>query len=179
MKHVLLASLIFLLIGCSAQFANQDIEGRIFPSVKGTSLSGKEFVLPQAFSGEPVLLLIGYKQKSQFDIDRWLIGLDMKGFDKDVYEIPVIKGIMPRVIRSSIDESMKKGIPATLWPSVITVYQDAEKIQRLTGNINPNNARVVLLDKRGKIRYFYDGGFSVAALNALLSISKSSPREAN
>jgi hypothetical protein len=52
-----------------------------------------------------------------------------------------------------------------LWKGVVTVYEDGDKIQRFTGNLNPNNARVMLLNKQGDIVYFYDKGFSVEALN--------------
>ena len=62
---------------------------------------------------------------------------------------------------------MRKGIPKELWKGVITVYEDGEKIQQFTGNENPNNARVILINKKGTIIYFYDEGFSVAALNNL------------
>jgi hypothetical protein len=48
---------------------------------------------------------------------------------------------------------------------VVTVYGDGDKVQRFTGNLNPNNARVMLLNKEGTIVYFYDQGFSVEALN--------------
>ncbi|MEP2651324.1 MAG: hypothetical protein ABJH06_04945, partial [Paraglaciecola sp.] len=64
---------------------------------------------------------------------------------------------------------MRKGIPKALWKGVITVYEDGDKLQRFTGNQNPNNARVILLDKQGEIVYFYDDGFAVSALNALRS----------
>jgi cytochrome oxidase Cu insertion factor (SCO1/SenC/PrrC family) len=68
-----------------------------------------------------------------------------------------------------IDNGMRKGIPKELWKGVVTVYEDGDMIQRFTGNINPNNARVMLLDAQGKILYFYDRGFSVAALKDVRS----------
>ena len=40
-------------------------------------------------------------------------------------------------------------------------------LQKFTGNMNPNNARVILLDDSGTVNYFYDDGFSVDALNKL------------
>ncbi|MFB1016368.1 MAG: hypothetical protein QMC51_12040, partial [Alteromonadaceae bacterium] len=107
------------------------------------------------------------KQNSQFDIDRWLIGLDMTATDVDVYEIPTIQGLFPRMFNTMIDNGMRKGIPKALWKGVITVYEDGEKIQAFTGNEKPNNARVLLLDENGVILYFYDQGFSVNALNEL------------
>ena len=131
----------------------------------GESLEGKIVVIPEDFIGQETLLLFGYKQDSQFDIDRWLIGLDMTQTKVAAYEIPTIQGMLPRMFSGFIDGGMRKGIPKELWKGVVTVYADGDKIQRFTGNLNPNNARVMLLDKDGSIVYFYDRGFSVEALN--------------
>ena len=131
----------------------------------GQSLEGNSVVMPQDFSGQETLLLFGYKQDSQFDIDRWLIGLDMTKTNVAAYEIPTIQGMLPRMFSGFIDGGMRKGIPKNLWKGVVTVYADGDKVQRFTGNLNPNNARVMLLDKQGDIVYFYDKGFSVEALN--------------
>ena len=75
--------------------------------------------------------------------------------------------MFPRMFKTQIDEGMRSGIPRELWQGVITVYKDGDRVQSFTGNENPNNARVVLLDSLGKVIFFYDRGFSVAALNAL------------
>ena len=131
----------------------------------GESLEGKIVVIPEDFIGQETLLLFGYKQDSQFDIDRWLIGLDMTQTKVAAYEIPTLQGMLPRMFSGFIDGGMRKGIPKELWKGVVTVYADGDKIQRFTGNINPNNARVMLLDKDGSIVYFYDRGFSVEALS--------------
>ncbi len=115
------------------------------------------------------LLLIGYKQNSQFDIDRWLIGLDMTETRVNVYEIPTIQGLFPQMFSTVIDNGMRAGIPKSLWKGVVTIYGDGEQVQALTGNENASNARVVLLDEKGKVIYFYDQGFAVAALNKVKS----------
>ena len=112
---------------------------------------------------------MGYKQDSQFDIDRWLIGLDMTETLVDVYEIPTIQGLFPRMFSTLINNGMRKGIPKELWKGVVTVYEDGERVQEYTGNETPNNTRVILLDENSKVIYFYDRGFSVAALNELRS----------
>jgi hypothetical protein len=110
-------------------------------------------------------------QNTQFDIDRWLIGLDMKEVDVVAYELPAIAGMFPRMFSTKIDDGMRRGIPKELWGGVITIYKDGEKVQEFTGNENPNNARVMLLDAQGKIVYFYDRGFSVKALNELIEVN--------
>ena len=159
-------SLLFL-TACSTQYPNQQPVGKQFPSITGQSLEQQQFRIPQDFSGRSILLLIGYKQDSQFDIDRWLIGLDMTQTRIDAIELPTIQGMFPRMFKSQIDNGMRAGIPKELWKGVITVYQDGDRVQAFTGNQNPNNARVVLLDGQGRIIYFYDRGFSVDALNEL------------
>lgn len=167
MRILFIALLLALTAGCSAPYTNQSLVGKSFPAVTGESLEKNRVSIPNDFKGDFTLLLIGYKQNSQFDIDRWLIGLDMTNTKVDVYEIPTIAGLFPRMFSTVIDNGMRKGIPKALWKGVITVYEDGEKIQKFTGNKNPNNARVLLLDNNGEILYFYDEGFSVAALNGV------------
>lgn len=50
----------------------------------------------------------------------------------------------------------------------MTVYKNGERVQRYTGNLKPKNARVLLLNAQGEVIHFYDRGFSVDALNALI-----------
>ena len=169
MKAILNLLLIFTLSGCATQYPNQNIEGQAFPSVTGTSLEQQTVSLPAHVSGKASLYLIGYKQDSQFDIDRWLIGLDMKEVNVVAFELPTIAGMFPRMFSTQIDEGMRRGIPKELWRGVITIYEVGERIQAFTGNEKPNNARVVLLNRQGEVAYFYDRGFSVAALNELIN----------
>ncbi|WP_339724468.1 hypothetical protein [uncultured Paraglaciecola sp.] len=146
-------------------YPSQVTIGDTMVAARGESLEGQTVVIPKDFIGQNTLLLFGYKQDSQFDIDRWLIGLDMTQTPVAAYEIPTIQGMLPRMFSGFIDSGMRKGIPKQLWKGVVTVYADGDKVQRFTGNQNPNNARVMLLNKDGIIVYFYDQGFSVEALN--------------
>ena len=155
------------LVGCATTYTNKNPVGELFPNISGESLEEKQIEMPNYFEGSQVVLLLGYKQDSQFDIDRWLIGLDMTNTGIKAYELPTIQGMLPRMFSTFIDEGMRKGIPKELWGGVITVYADGAELQEFTGNENPNNARVLLLDKNGKIIYFFDRGFSVFALNEL------------
>jgi hypothetical protein len=168
MKKILGLLFAALISGCATQYPNKDVTGQVFPTVSGESLSKQAFVIPEFSKGTPAILLIGYKQDAQFDIDRWLIGLDMKAVTTPAYELPTIAGMVPRMFETQINEGMRKGIPKELWGGVITIYQDGDKVQAFTGNQNGNNARVVLLDKDGQIAYFYDRGFAVAPLNELI-----------
>lgn len=156
------------LSGCASyDFQGTASVGDRMIDASGQSLEGNTVNMPADFTGQYTLLLFGYVQNSQFDIDRWLIGLDMTQTQVAAYEIPTIKGMAPRMFSGFIDDGMRKGIPKELWKGVVTVYEDGEKVQRFTGNQNPNNARVMLLNQDGVIEYIYDRGFSVEALNAV------------
>ncbi len=174
MAHILPRLVLFIsllgLTACSTQYPNQQLVGQQFPSITGQSLEQQQFRIPEDFAGQNILLLIGYKQDSQFDIDRWLIGLDMTQTRIEAIELPTIQGMFPRMFKTQIDNGMRSGIPKELWKGVITVYQDGARVQEFTGNQKPNNARVALLNEGGKIIYFYDRGFSVNALNDLRAL---------
>lgn len=168
MKIFFILSCAFMFWNCSSTYPNQNLEGKAFPTVQGESLDQKAWTLPQDMQGKTVIFLMGYVQNTQFDIDRWLIGLDQLKSTFPVYELPTIKGMLPRFFKTKIDQGMRRGIPKELWKGVITIYKDGKKLQQFTGNQNPNNARVILLDSTNVIRFFYDQGFSVKALNELL-----------
>ena len=154
-------------LGCATPSPNRDTLGERFPSTRGEALDGKTWRLPREFAGAPVVLLLGYVRDAQFDIDRWLIGLDMTQTEVKVYELPTIRGLAPRMFRSKINEGMRQGIPKALWGGVITIYEDGARVERFTGSTAPNNARVLLLDREGVVRLFIDEGFSVVGLNRL------------
>jgi hypothetical protein len=169
MRLITLLLFISLISACSTNHPNKDITGQVFPSISGQTLEEETMNIPGDFDDDFTLLLIGYKQNSQFDIDRWLIALDMTETNVPTYEIPTIQGLFPRMFSTVIDNGMRAGIPKPLWKGVVTVYKDGEQVQSFTGNERPNNARVVLLTKDGSIVHFYDKGFSVDALNQLRS----------
>ena len=167
-KFNLLLLPLLALVGCGTTHPERDPTGEQFPSVKGTSLDGNEYQIPEAFAGEPVLLLVGYDQDTQFDIDRWLLGLTQAGAKVRTYELPTIPGLAPRAFSGAIDNGMRSGIPSEDWGIVITVYGDGDKIAKLTGNENKLPGRVILLDANGRVTFFHDRGYSVGTLQRLL-----------
>ena len=106
------------------------------------------------------MVLVGYQQRSQFDIDRWLIGITQVNLPVKFVELPTIAGMVPSLIGDFIDSGMRSGIPSELWGGVMTVYEDAERVQIFTGTENGLPSRVLLLDGEGRVVYFHDRGFS-------------------
>lgn len=152
---------------CGTTWPRRDPTGERFPSVTGTALAGSEVKLPDAFAGSPLLLLIGYDQDAQFDLDRWLLALDQAGWRVRTFEVPTLPGLFPRLLSGTIDGGMRRGIPQEDWASVVTVYGDASKIAAFTGNDDGLTGRVLLLDAGGTVIFAHDRGFSVGSMKAL------------
>jgi hypothetical protein len=169
--HTFLCAIsICFLAGCGSTSPNRSPLGETFPSVQGKSLDGQQTMIPQVFKGKKVILVLAYKQNTQFDVDRWGIGFFTSNFPlPPIYEIPTIPGLIPSLFKGSIDEGMKKGIPKESWKDVITIYGgDGGTLTEWTGTENPNNARVVLLDEEGRVIWFHDRGYGLPPLRELL-----------
>lgn len=156
--------------GCAATHPRRNPMGETFPSVIGTDLHESPVRLPEDFQGQPVLLLVGYQQNSQFDLDRWLLGLTQSGALSDiaVREVPTIPGLMPGLFSGFIDSGMRSGIPDEDWGAVITVYGDGDAIAKFTGNDTGLPGRILLLDASGTVVFFHDEGYSVGTLTRLI-----------
>jgi hypothetical protein len=151
----------FLFHGCASTVRNVDPTGTPFPKTKGKALDGTEHVLPADFAGAPIVFLVGYVQGTQFDLDRWVLGLMQAKTPVRIAELPTIDSLVATAFSSQIDQGMQSGIPSEDWPAVITVYgSEGSKIVAFTGNEKPRNTRVLLLDAQGKVVWFHDRGYS-------------------
>lgn len=147
--------------GCSTTIPNRDPTGERFPAVVGQSLEKERTEMPGAFAGRPAVLLVGYEQGTQFDLDRWLMGLMQAGVDARLVEVPTIPGLVPTIASGWIDDGMRSGIPREDWGSVVTLYGGAARpVAELTGNEHGRRARVIVLDAEGSIVWFDDAGYS-------------------
>lgn len=170
---ILLLPLLGAVSACSGPIPNRNPVGEAFPRVVGESLDKQAVRFPDAVVGEAAVLLVGYQQNTQFDIDRWLMGLLQAGVDARIYELPTIPGLVPTIISGWIDNGMRSGIPEDDWGIVVTLYGDAAKpVAELTGTENARNARVLVLDQAGQVVWFSDAGYSARLaleLNAVVS----------
>ena len=165
---VLTAATALSVTGCSTTYERRDPTGETFPTVTGTALDGTEVTFPDAGGDQPLLLLVGYDQDAQFDIDRWMLALTQAEVRVRFYEVPTIPGLFPRMFSGTIDDGMRRGIPEPDWGGVVTLYGDAPQVAAFTGNRDGLTARVVLL-VGGEVAFFHDRGFSVGALEQLAS----------
>ena len=76
------------------------------------------------------------------------------------------------MFKGVIDNGMRSGIPAEDWAIVITLYgKEATPVAKFTGTENPRNGRLLLLDKEGVVRWFWDQGFSASRLMELKKLA--------
>ena len=164
-----------MVVGCTVSEPNRDPLGETFPSVRGESLKGNAVELPGDVLGKPSVLMVGYVQDTQFDLDRWTLGLVQAGAKVKILEVPAIPAGFPSTfLRSTIDNGMRAGIPSEDWGGVITLYgSDAAKVAKFTGTENPRNGRMLLLDKEGVVRWFWDQGYSAKRVLELIKEAKS------
>lgn len=152
-----------VLAACSEPIPNRDPTGEVFPSITGESLAGQPVELPADLAGQPAILIVGYLQEAQFDIDRWLMGLIQAGVAVPILEVPTIPGLVPTLASDWIDDGMRSGIPREDWAIVVTLYgAAAEPVADLTGTTNGRLARVILLDSSGRVAWFHDRGYSAS-----------------
>ncbi|MFT5288252.1 MAG: hypothetical protein ACI8X5_004031 [Planctomycetota bacterium] len=150
---------------CSSTIPRRDPMGQIFPSVEGESLEGESVRLPTDMLGKPALLLIGYRQNTQFDLDRWILGLMQVQTPIRIFEVPTIPGLVPGMIAGTIDNGMRSGIPMEDWAIVVTLYgKNARGVAEWTGTEDGLNGRIVLLDAEGRAVWFHDRGYSATHL---------------
>ena len=171
-----LLAMTVLVSGCSSTVpAPASLKGEPFPRVRGESLTKQEVILPDRYLGKPTLMLVGYLQKSQFDIDRWILGALQADIPVQIVEVPTIAGMMPQMVQGFINSGMRSGIPESDWASVVTVYEDAPKIIAALGNERPQSAYAVLLSKDGRIVWSSNIGYSAGQILELKKTVESLP----
>jgi len=168
-----------MLPSCAASYDNRDPTGEVFPTVTGKSLEEERITIPDDLAGQPVILIVGYKQSTQFDIDRWFLGLLQAEVQIPIYEVPTIPGLVPTPVSKWIDDGMRSGIPEGDWGAVVTLYRgQAKPVAQLTGNRNGQAARVLVLDDRGEIVWFSDRGYSARQALEVAELAESLAAEA-
>ena len=143
--------------------------GQTLPPLRGEFLTGRQAQLPDAAAGHIALLALGFTYNSRFPVEAW-VGRFRKDFGSNpqvtFYEIPMIGG-MARLGKWFIDSGMRKGTPRSDQENVSTVYGGTDSWKQRMGYQSPDAAYLVLLDKRGVVRWRHDGAFDERAFQDL------------
>lgn len=156
--------------GCATRYPLRTPTQERLPSITGRSLAERAVRLPEDLAGAPAVLLVAYEQDTQFDVDRWILGLMQVDAGIRLVEVPTIPGMLPGLFSGQINSGMRSGIPQADWGVVVTLYGDEAKvIAAFTGDgARRRNTRVLGLDADGVVRFFHDEGYSAGALQRLV-----------
>lgn len=133
---------------------------RVFPPTQGQNLEGRTLEMPRDFAGALNVVFIAFKREQQADVDSWGAALDSlrkRHADLRVYELPTL-GRRYRLIRPMIDGGMRRGIPdSAVRAATITLYIDKGPFKRALGITTEDRIEVLLVDRRGNIRWQRSG----------------------
>ena len=132
----------------------------IFPTVEGSNLEGKPYVLPRDLEGRCNLLFVAFLREQQEMVDTWLPAARyLMGAYPELryYELPTIARLNA-VTRWFIDRGMRGGIPdPAARAATITLFIDKEPFRRALGIENEETITVLLLDTRGRVVWRTEG----------------------
>jgi len=136
---------------------------RVFPSVTGRSLEGREYRLPGGFEGRANLVLIAFRREHQALVDTWMPAaarLEASYPDFRYYELPTI-GRGYSLFRSFIDGGMRAGIPDSgARARTITLYIDKTDFRAALGLASEETVYALVVDERGLVVHSTDGGWT-------------------
>lgn len=139
------------------------------PRITGETLSGKQVSLPSASSGSVAIICIGFSHASQSQLKPWAERAT-KAFHQNgrvlVYFIAVLEDA-PRLIRGMAVHGMRSRVPAQQQNHFVVVYQGESELKRVAGFQRPEEAYILLLDRRGEIQWVRQGPVTDAALQEL------------
>ena len=122
------------------------------PPIEGQSLAGRKVVLPDAAAGNLAVLIFGFTRASKTPTSDWAKKLraDFRQSALDVYQIPVLEDV-PRLIRGMVISGIKKGVPENERHHFVVVVQSEAELKNFVGYKEPDDAYLVLLDRKGNV----------------------------
>lgn len=132
------------------------------PTLQATNLEGDVLELPDAFAGDPSVVVVAFKRRQQEQVDTWipwLRDLQERLPGLEVYEIPAIKRRwLPA--RRFIDGGMRAGIPDPhARRSTMTVYTDIGALLEALGLDSTASIAVFVVARGGTVGWCSRGAF--------------------
>ena len=151
----------------------------LFPTVEGSSLAGRRFVLPRDFEGRMNVALIPFEIEHQADVDTWLPYVkDLAATYPDLrfYELPTLWTMSP-VQRWWVDSGMRMGIRDQKTRELtITLYLDRRAFLRALDLPHDGIAYVLLVDGAGEVIWRAAGRWTAEKGQSLLGALDGSTR---
>jgi len=142
-----------------------------FPKITAENLNKEKVTLPDDYNGNPLLVLIAYKQKQQLNVNTWLDRMDeiestIPGVQ--IIETPTISSGKWGWMAGFIDGGMRSGIPSTeARGRTITLYTDVSLFNQALNIESVDTIYAVLLDEEGEVIEMIEGDFTLDKLQLL------------
>jgi hypothetical protein len=143
-----------------------------FPTVKGSNLAGREYVLPDDFEGEWNVVALAFQMWHQNEVDTWMPLLEQverRSPGLWAYELPVLRS-MNRLSQWMIDSGMRGGIPDPATRArTITLYLDKGRFRQAMGLPDEAHIYLLLVDRDGRVHWQTRGPYSPEKASSLLA----------
>ncbi len=146
------------------------VPGDMLPRLSGTFLTGEKAILPEAAAGRVALLALGFTYDSRFAVEKWITTFREKFQSRPeitFFEIPMLGGFAG-LGRWFIERGMRNGTPKDLHRNVITVYGGIGDWKERLGYKEKDAAYLILIDRKGLIRWLHAGPFDEQKFAELL-----------
>src|SRR5579871_1055716 len=131
------------------------------PEIQAQSLTGKQVVLPKDASGEVTLLIFGFAHASKAASTAWGKKLNQDFASDNAFVFYQIAGVqdIPRLFRGMAEHGMRSEVPAARQDHFLLLRHDEARWKKFVGYEKPDDAYLVLLDRRGAVRDQWHGRF--------------------
>jgi hypothetical protein len=141
------------------------LRGEQMVQLSAESLSGKEVLLPEAVTGRIAIFCIGFSHESQSQVKRWSERTQTQFVNNPqvvVYSVAVLEDA-PKLVRGMIVHAIKTGVPTGRRDRFLILYHNEQQLKRVTGFERSDAAYLLLIDRRGEIRWRHGGESGDAA----------------
>jgi hypothetical protein len=153
----------------------QATEGPRIPRFTSEALDGKKWTFPDDLTAKWTIIAIAFTQDQQDEVDTWVPAVDGLLTDRsDVafFEFPTLtnRGYYDNpVFRKTLASGMRSGIPSPIARArTITTFVKVDPFLREMGLEGTDSIHVVLVDKRGYVKWHTTGPVSENATGQLL-----------
>jgi hypothetical protein len=142
------------------------------PVTHGTTLSGKEIVLPQDLHPGRTILILGFTKKSSESSRDWGKRIaPLLASDPTVawFQIPILASV-PRLVRGMVLSSMKKDVPQITQQYFLPIYEKEREWKQLVSYHEPDDAYIVIVDQSGTVVWKAHGPFTPQRLQEMKDV---------
>jgi hypothetical protein len=139
------------------------------PKSAGTTLAGADVSLPDLFQQQPVVLVIGFSQKSSDDAKTWsrtLIQSEQEEGRNDVYGVILLSRV-PHLLRGLVVRSIRKDVSESVQSRFVTVTDSEQEWRDFASVTSPDDVYILVLNAGGEVCWRGHGPYSDPMLAAV------------